>query len=95
MYEEIDKILFPWSKEKGLVVRINDSKEETRSIIIVDGVGREYQMRPRPDAGNSITIVMYLPESRKNEFLNTELKYLRSALDEAYEDIKGWIEEKH
>ncbi len=95
MFQEADKILYPWSKKYGLQISTKYKEVEVRSIGIVDDSGNIYQLwLDLADEGEEITVNIFQQRPRNIRSFICHLQNLEETLEDAYRQINDWISER-
>jgi hypothetical protein len=96
-YAEVDKILLPWLKRYGLHVYTWHREDEVRAIDVVDDAGDRYQIAiSPPDEFEMVRVFAGNYErlrKRKSKEYQSTLSDLERMLEEAYSQIRDWIDE--
>lgn len=88
-YSLIDKSLYDWAKGYSIVVQTQYQDTEVRSIEIVDGQSRKYQIWIEDLGNGEFTVNVWDYTKRKNTF-SCSFNNIVDKLEEAYHTIQHW-----
>lgn len=100
-YEQIDEILIPWTKQKGLHIFAEYKETEIRGVNIVDDSGDIYSMGVflQSSEPNAIKVAYGRdhPTGKTNRKVGSRMASLETLLvqlDSAWMEIESWIAER-
>jgi hypothetical protein len=96
-YSQIDPVLFPWAKTRGLLVATQFKDEEIRSVQIVDDAGDSYGLWISAPQGNGFVSVGIAENCSKSKIrrqtFTTSPVELGQTLEKAYSVAESWMRE--
>jgi hypothetical protein len=103
-YSQIDAVLVPWAKTRGLFVATEFKDVDVRSIHIVDDAGDSYGLwieTPRADGSVTVGIAenatsgsRRLSQKIRKQIFTTNVSDLGQILESAYAVAEAWMRER-
>ena len=103
-YSQIDTVLMPWARTRGLHVYTECRDDEIRSIDIVDDIGDSYSLgvgSPAADGAVSVWVSEQRVGGRsvvsrqiRSKSFTTTIAGLEQVLESAYRQAESWISER-
>jgi hypothetical protein len=92
-YQDIDRVLLPWSKRHGLHVLTSYREDEVRYIDVVDDAGNRYEMSISPHEVPGLVRISIWDRKRRSKGYRAEPPKLEEVLEKAYSAIMVWVQQ--